>query len=424
MHRESKGVELCRDDDGGAAMTFTLTRKQLYELVWSEPKQRLAAQIGISDVALAKHCRKLGIPVPERGYWNKLQAGKPVIRAQLPERDLVTINRVTISGELSDELRARLTSEPGNTGEEESIEVLAERLRNRLGKVAVPRDFSRAHRSIEALLRKDEKLREECAQRPYFWNKPRFDEPFERRRLRFLNGLFLAFEKVGARPWLRGNEARQLGVQLGDISLDFQLDEPSKLRLQRRPLARKAKNPQSLCLAITNTRTPTPGMVMDWQDEDGRPLEKQLVEIIVGMAVAGEQLHRQWLKELAEWERKRKEEERKEEIRRKADAEKRERERIATLEKARIDGLIRDAACWRDAANIREYVEAVRMAASTGDTINVEAWAEWALSEADKLDPVASGHAIERDDQTDRRSTPEAQTQRMENSGDPLDPRS
>ncbi len=31
-------------------MTFTLTREQLYDLVWSEPMQRLAKQIGISDV--------------------------------------------------------------------------------------------------------------------------------------------------------------------------------------------------------------------------------------------------------------------------------------------------------------------------------------------------------------------------------------
>jgi len=61
-------------------MTFTLTREQLYDLIWSEPMQRLARQIGISDVAIAKHCRKLGVPVPERGYWNKLQAGKPVTK--------------------------------------------------------------------------------------------------------------------------------------------------------------------------------------------------------------------------------------------------------------------------------------------------------------------------------------------------------
>lgn len=47
-------------------MAITLTRRQLYELVWSEPTQQLAKQIGISDVAIAKHCRKAGIPMPGR----------------------------------------------------------------------------------------------------------------------------------------------------------------------------------------------------------------------------------------------------------------------------------------------------------------------------------------------------------------------
>jgi hypothetical protein len=43
-------------------MSFRLTREQLYELVWSEPMQRIGKHIGISDVAIAKHCRRLGIP--------------------------------------------------------------------------------------------------------------------------------------------------------------------------------------------------------------------------------------------------------------------------------------------------------------------------------------------------------------------------
>jgi hypothetical protein len=46
-------------------MTCNLTREQLYDLVWSEPLQRLAKRISISDVAIANHCRTLG--VPERG---------------------------------------------------------------------------------------------------------------------------------------------------------------------------------------------------------------------------------------------------------------------------------------------------------------------------------------------------------------------
>ena len=46
---------------------ITLSRQQLYDLVWTKPVRDLAAEFGISDVALAKRCRALKIPVPPRG---------------------------------------------------------------------------------------------------------------------------------------------------------------------------------------------------------------------------------------------------------------------------------------------------------------------------------------------------------------------
>jgi hypothetical protein len=45
-----------------------LTREQLYDEVWSEPMATLAQKYGLSDVGLAKICRKLDVPVPWRGY--------------------------------------------------------------------------------------------------------------------------------------------------------------------------------------------------------------------------------------------------------------------------------------------------------------------------------------------------------------------
>src|ERR1700722_16959891 len=71
------------NDDGTA---LTLTREDLYELVWSKPMRELAKDFGISDVALAKRCRGLGIPVPGRGYWARLDAGQTPHRPKLPER--------------------------------------------------------------------------------------------------------------------------------------------------------------------------------------------------------------------------------------------------------------------------------------------------------------------------------------------------
>ena len=66
--------------------SFTITREELYRLVWAQPRVELARTLGISDVAVTKWCRKLRIPVPARGYWAKLAAGKKGTRPQLPAR--------------------------------------------------------------------------------------------------------------------------------------------------------------------------------------------------------------------------------------------------------------------------------------------------------------------------------------------------
>jgi len=79
-------------------MTQRFTRQELYDLVWSKPMSKVAAEFGMSDVGFKKHCKKSDIPVPERGYWAKLARGKKVRQPPLPpkrpgERDEVVIHR-------------------------------------------------------------------------------------------------------------------------------------------------------------------------------------------------------------------------------------------------------------------------------------------------------------------------------------------
>ena len=61
-----------------------ITRAALYGLVWKTPVHTLAPEFGISNVGLAKLCRRNGIPLLPRGYWAKLQFGKRVRRPPLP----------------------------------------------------------------------------------------------------------------------------------------------------------------------------------------------------------------------------------------------------------------------------------------------------------------------------------------------------
>src|SRR5262245_31487816 len=59
-------------------------RQELYELVWAQPMYQAAKQYGVSDVALRKMCRKLDVPVPDRGHWNRIAAGHEIVRPALP----------------------------------------------------------------------------------------------------------------------------------------------------------------------------------------------------------------------------------------------------------------------------------------------------------------------------------------------------
>ncbi len=61
-----------------------LTREELHDLIWSLPATKLAADFGVSDVAVAKRCRKLNVPRPARGYWAKIEAGHKPKKPPLP----------------------------------------------------------------------------------------------------------------------------------------------------------------------------------------------------------------------------------------------------------------------------------------------------------------------------------------------------
>ena len=60
-------------------------REDLYRLVWTSPVSEVAARLGVSDVALAKLCRRAAIPIPGRGYWQRGEAGEAVEPTPLGE---------------------------------------------------------------------------------------------------------------------------------------------------------------------------------------------------------------------------------------------------------------------------------------------------------------------------------------------------
>lgn len=73
-----------------------LLRDELFDMVWSEPISKVGPKLGVSDVAIAKICRKLDIPRPPRGYWARLQHGYPVEKPSLPNPKKGTPNSYSL----------------------------------------------------------------------------------------------------------------------------------------------------------------------------------------------------------------------------------------------------------------------------------------------------------------------------------------
>ena len=66
-------------------MTAALTRKNLYELVWSKTLNTIQEELNIDYHTLVKLCAEHNIPRPPSSYWSKLKFGKQTAQPQLPD---------------------------------------------------------------------------------------------------------------------------------------------------------------------------------------------------------------------------------------------------------------------------------------------------------------------------------------------------
>ncbi len=73
-----------------------LTRRTLYDLVWSKPMTKVAEEFQISDVVLKKIYQKHRVRTPPRGYWTKKQAGQSVTQALFHQITDPALDRVAV----------------------------------------------------------------------------------------------------------------------------------------------------------------------------------------------------------------------------------------------------------------------------------------------------------------------------------------
>jgi hypothetical protein len=363
----------------------------------------LSARFGIFDVVLKKTCVRAGIPTPDRGYWAKKDAGKKTIQAAFPTRPPGMDDQVSIGsrgdGSHSYSNEGELLGPIGAPPEfSEPIEAVRAQIAEVVGNIAVPYKVCIWHPAIDRLLKEDEKRRERQLADPYpmSWNKPLFHTPFERRRFRILNSLFFAVASMNGKLSFQGREAREVHISFFQQHLHLTLDRPKKSNRRAQVLDSKEESSDTrLCLSILSgygSETVLP----DWED-DAQKLEMRMTDIAVEVILTAEIHYRESALRQHQWRIRRKGELEEEERKRKLEAECAEKERQKRIEQDRVNRLLRDAAACQQAGEIRKYVEAVRVALSGDESSSIDEfgrWSQWALTQADRIDPAIGGRFL------------------------------
>ena len=386
-------------------MAHTFTRQSLYELAWSEPIQSLAKKLSLSDRGLAKICVAANLPVPARGYWAKKQAGKPVTRPDLTPRALGQSGFVHIgrdwyrSGSEDAEILAEPNPAPPVFAPD--MEVVRAQAAALVAKAPLPlRDSHGWHAQIQRLLNADdERARKQRADLyPSSWNAPIFDTPFEMRRFRILDALFVCLTRCGMWPSISDKYGRDVSITVGTTSVPLVLDSTvaaKHIERERQGYGFTARGPKDKMRLTIAHRWSGEKQGSSWEDQASAPLERRLREVAAAIVVFAEQAVRNAALSAHHWRIKRKAELEDAERRRKAEEERRERERLAKIENARIDHLLGQAVALHQAQQIRAYVEAVQALNPTSvdpmSADDLDAWSRWARAQADRIDPVASG---------------------------------
>lgn len=361
----------------------TYTRQQLHDLVWSQPMRDAAKKLELSDNGLRKHCVKAFVPLPPQGYWNKVHAGQKLKISPLPPRPPGVSDTVSIGAwDYREHNKRLMETEPVAPVFAEPIETLRERIVRNLGTVVASKSLSPPHAAFRRQVEDDARRAASSS-----WHTPAFGSSLEKRRLRILQGLFYGLSRLDCSVTVQGREVRTIYISVGQQTVQIMLDRAPS----RRRGGVQASDAEHLKFSIAKA-SHSETERMSWVDTDEQPLEQQLSTIAVEIIVAGELQYRERLVWVFEDSVRRREEMRQAEIKRRLDEEKAECERLIRLEAERLKRLTDSAENLRKAQSIRRLVATVtEEAAQEIDNDRIERWRQWALDQADKIDPVRAG---------------------------------
>ncbi len=377
--------------------TIVVTREELYSKVWSTPMIILAKDYSISDVALRKICKKLQVPVPKIGYWQRKKSGLPVVQVPLPA--LPKGHNVTSHTIVKHDKREAPKDRPQNS----EIETLIEYEKNEKNLIQVSQGLISPHPYVS----KTEKHIRHSKPDIRGLIKPSIKGCLDiyvspeniPRALAIMDAILKAFESRGYKATISDDE-NKTSVTIMDEDISFSISESYTRHIKElTPQQKKEQEKRSWMYSRPEYYYKTSGQLSlliaescvsnvrkQWSDGKRRQLEDLLNNFIIGLHNAAN-AKKEWRLEKERWERKWEE-------RRQREAEESSRR---MREESRIKYLNEQLQLLRKSREIREFISLWQQAClNCGGEIppgsKVERWINWVQEYADRIDPLNEDH--------------------------------
>jgi hypothetical protein len=355
-------------------------REKLYKEVWDSPMIEVCKQYGVSDVALAKTCKKLKIPRPSAGYWAKKAAGKTPSKPRM------------YPFEKAPKIPIRQIEDPKPRLAAEAFEE-ADELIQKIPDVPLSDDLENLHPYVrntrKVFKRQVKKCWKDNYNRIFISGDDVFDinigqESLDRTSI-ILQALCIAFESMGL---IAVQTNKGIAFRIMNENISIKISESTK----KTPISDKDKDPKRyyhsdydyIPSGILKLEINTDSFSMDerksWTDGKNKKIEDKLVDIMHHLIRAAA-----WKKEYEARRKKREEENR---IEREKQV---ERDRLARIEKQRISELETGFKKWLYHKEMSEYVNSVKAQyiAKNGDPVEDFAqWIMWVEGYLEKTNPM------------------------------------
>lgn len=341
-----------------------LTRKELYELVWQVPRTKLLEKYAISNDGFIKLCKKMVIPIPKGGHWQKLKHNKTIKVEELPDN---------FKGEDRIELIIREVGDPVNF-DQTPLTILTKQIQNDVNApLKVPDNLVNPDQLIVYTKEYWELYKKHGWRSDYKKDvlSISVEEKNKNRALRIMNSLIKLLKYRGHS--ITKNYNGTVAV-VDNVEIELYLREATK----RIPAENNYSSSKYIPTGELVLKTGRYSSIKEWRD--GKvPLEDQLAKIIAKMEIDA-QIENKWkeearIKKILQDER---------------DRIRKEFEKLRDDDLNKFKELIENSKRYQKVEMIRKYINTVKNYSKENNTFDnkIQDWVEWANKKADWFDPL------------------------------------